>query len=115
VSKLDEFKSQLVEVDREIAEKQEFREYLLKRMDEESEKENNQTYTLSSKQLHKLLCVLENSTVPESAFENNKIRKELIELQHDLIWDIAEKFDYDMNEGSIDPKTFEFYTFKSRW
>jgi hypothetical protein len=80
-----------------------------------SKNENNQTYTLSSEQLHKLLCVLEYSLIDENAVDDVKVRKNLMEIQNDLIWDIAEMFGYEMNEGSIDPKTFEFYTFKSRW
>jgi hypothetical protein len=80
-----------------------------------SKNENNQTYTLSSEQLHKLLCVLEYSLIDENAVDDVKVRKNLMEIQNDLIWDIAEIFGYEMNEGSIDSKTFEFYTFKSRW
>jgi cobalamin biosynthesis protein CbiG len=115
VTKLEEFKSQLVEVDREIAEKQEFREYLLKRMNEEIVKENNQTLTLNNNVLHKLLCLLDSTIFDdESVLKGSKGRENLLEFRDEISWTIAEILGYDLNEGTIDPKTFEFYTFKSR-
>lgn len=76
---------------------------------------NKKSMTLTDIQLHKLLCLLDVSIIDVSAVKNKNLRKELFDFHHELSWDIAELFDYDLNEGSIDPKTLQFRKFSSRF
>jgi Zn-dependent M32 family carboxypeptidase len=115
MSKLQEFRDQLVQIEREIDEKLELKMDLLNRIIEINKVKPTQTFALNVERLHKLLCILEHSIITKEAVEDNIARKELIESQHELSWVIADLFGYDLNEGTIDPKTLKFYTFKSRW
>jgi len=66
----------------------------------------------NKEELHRLLCVLERSVLNKLSIPNDLDRMELIEYKDELSWDIAEKFGYDLNEGSIDTSDYTFKTFK---
>jgi regulator of replication initiation timing len=112
-NKLQEFEDQLSEVENKLQELEELREDLYSRIDEEMKKENN--LTLNSDQLHKLLCLLETSIICKDSIKDTKAKDNLLDFRDELSWEIAEMFGYDLNEGSIDAKTYKFHTFKSRW
>ncbi|MED3562411.1 hypothetical protein [Bacillus xiapuensis] len=114
MNKVEEFTGQLKDVCRQISELEELRSNLKTRINEESKQSSNEGIFFNNEQLHKLLCYLERTVVLKEAVEGDKDRSNLIDFGHELSWDIAEHFQIDLNEGCIDPKTYEYYTFKSR-
>lgn len=65
--------------------------------------------TLHKDKAKKLLCILERSLIHE---ENNELRMKLMDLQWDLMDELAEFLDVDLDEGTIDPNSFEYVKFK---
>jgi hypothetical protein len=113
MSKLEEFQQQLVEVERKIEEYQELRKDLLTRIDESKHTQEDGMF-LTNDQLHKLLCFMDNTIIDNDAIPNAEDRSSLYDFRDDLQWEIADKFGYDLNEGTVDPKFYEFYTYRSR-
>ncbi|MBL4951087.1 hypothetical protein JK635_02380 [Neobacillus sp. YIM B02564] len=114
MSKIAEFEHQLAEVETKIYELKELRNDLYTRIDEEREKENEElSITLNRKELHKLLAVFEHSIISTESVKNKKSRIDLIEFKSELSWMICDLLGYNTYEGSIDPDTLEYYTFKS--
>lgn len=65
---------------------------------------------LTNEQLHFLLCLMDHSVVNRDDI-TEKQRSNLIDIAHDLSWDIAERFEYDLNKGTIDPSDYKFKIF----
>lgn len=57
----------------------------------------------------KLLCILERSLIHTEDDEN---RIKLIDLQFDLMDELAEFLDVNLDEGTIDPSSFEYVKFR---
>jgi hypothetical protein len=70
---------------------------------------------LNNEQLHKLLCYLTTTVVDGESVDEKEDRVKLLDFSYQLQWDIADKLGYDIEVGGIDPKTYEYFTFKSRW
>jgi hypothetical protein len=113
MSKLQEFQQQLVDVNRIIEEHEELREDLQIRIDKLQQEKVNGMF-LTNDQLHKLLCYMDNTIIDHDAIPNIEDRNNLYEFRDNLQWDIADKFGYDLNEGTVDHKFYEFYTYRSR-
>jgi hypothetical protein len=63
---------------------------------------------LDEDKVMKLLCILENSLIHKDVKNKNK----LAELQWDLRDELADFIGINLDEGTIDPDTFEYVKFK---
>lgn len=112
-NKLEEFNGQLKDVCKQISELELLRENLDERIAEEENKQSSsEGLLLNNEQLHKLLCYLERTIVDSDAVGNDEERRDLIDFGYELSWDIADLLFIDLNEGCIDPKTYEYKKFK---
>lgn len=78
------------------------------------------TLQLSDEKLHQLLACLNNACYvvdEDDVLENNnydeleKNRLTLIQMNTKLLWDIAEHFNYDMNDGGVNPQTLKYFKY----
>ena len=73
---------------------------------------NNDSITFSREKAMQILCCLGSAIYNGNYNYDKKQRYRLIEMSSDLSWDIAEKYNLDINEGFIDIDTLEFKEFK---
>lgn len=67
-------------------------------------------YELTKEQLMKILTCLQHSVYSDKEYDVYT-RNRFIDISDDLSWDIAELFDIDLNEGTVNPHTLEFEEF----
>jgi hypothetical protein len=66
---------------------------------------------LNDEQLHKLLCLMDNSVIYKDGIENECDRIKLYDFRDELSYDIAEHFGYDLGEGSINTTNYTYYSY----
>jgi hypothetical protein len=75
---------------------------------DDSKSENEPTVTFNKEKALRLLACLLHSIYPVESDSPGYDRRKLIDMSHELMWDIANVFGYDLNKGYINPTTLEY-------